>query len=155
MGYTLSFQIHGSAQSQVEPCQASSTCLSRTGVPLLLALLLHAVMGGLEVNISICVGSFQVANVGGRTVEVHLLIASFALDPRSCGPLADAPVGLLWRASNLAITVDVAVAPAALAGKLPKGCARNADLCANTVGVILVAPRRNRPLSWEILNLTQ
>ena len=47
--------------------------LSRTGVPLLLALRLHAIVGGFQVDVAVCVGGLEI-NRKGPPVGLFFLV---------------------------------------------------------------------------------
>mmetsp|Transcript_83388 Transcript_83388/g.236578 ORF Transcript_83388/g.236578 Transcript_83388/m.236578 type:complete len:202 (-) Transcript_83388:9-614(-) len=111
-------------------------------VPLDGALLLHAVPGRGEVLCGVRVAVLQVADVRGGAVDLDRLVAALALDPRRCRPLADAPGGLARGAQLLLPFPVVAVrpAPVLLAREVPEAGARDADLRADAVGGVVVAP---------------
>ena len=154
-GSALHYIAWGRAGPLDESTQPSTTCCCRlrpalrsvaarphpvrvrglARVPLRGALLLRALVGGVQVHREVVVREEEAvrrgADVAGRAVEVDVGVAALALDPVGGRPLADAPRRLLDRAPHVAAVgaavVPARVAPAALARVLPERGVRVAD----------------------------
>merc|ERR1712062_503046 len=73
----------------------------RASIPLLPTFLLYTVSCGFQVHTKISVRPFQVTNVGGRTIELHIVVAPLPLDPSRSRPFAYTPRGLVRRTTDI------------------------------------------------------
>ena len=116
-------------------------------LPDLRALLLRTHVSWAQIHIIVVVREEEAlcrrADVGRIAVELHCTTAAFALDPGCSRPLADTPGGLRCRATHLGAPstaiVATRVAPRALAGELPEGGLRVANLRTDSMGRVVVA----------------
>jgi len=132
------FLVHGqNDQSVIDGLSASAT------VPLGLAFLGHAIVSRCQVNIVVLVTGLQVTHISSIAVKLDAIIASLSLDPRSSGPFANAPSGLLLRASLFSSMRSWVGAPfltpVILAGVFPKASAIHTNLSTDPMSWIMIA----------------